>query len=91
MAIIETDAADAVAAVASAWAAFEPGFKRPLQMQRRELPQDGWTERYSFLLTASVVPLCINNLRREFCWCFRGVHERSTNVRERTDHVSTNA
>ncbi|HKY92606.1 MAG TPA: serine hydrolase domain-containing protein [Nevskiaceae bacterium] len=46
--LIDVQAKDATAAVAAGWAAFEPGFKRPLRAQLPSAPRNGWEERWYF-------------------------------------------
>jgi len=41
-------AKDAEAAVASGWAAYRPGFKRPLRMALPQEARNGWEERKAF-------------------------------------------
>jgi len=41
-------AKDADAAVAAGWAAYQPGFKRPLRIALPQAPRDGWDERKAF-------------------------------------------
>ncbi len=49
VAIVDVTAAkDADAAVAAAWAAFEPGFKRPLKISLPQDPRNGWDERRAY-------------------------------------------
>lgn len=47
IAIVDVEAADAPAAVAKAWAAFKPGFDRPLRLSTPQPPREGWEERHS--------------------------------------------
>src|SRR5262249_53609019 len=46
--IVDVHAADANAAVASAWSAYRPDFKRPLKLVSPIPPRDGWDERKNF-------------------------------------------
>jgi CubicO group peptidase (beta-lactamase class C family) len=46
--IVDTQAADANAAVAAAWAAYEPEFKRPLKLVTPRPAREGWDERPVF-------------------------------------------
>jgi CubicO group peptidase (beta-lactamase class C family) len=46
--LAEVPASDAAAAVAVAWAAFDPKFKQAPRQQLPELPRFGWSERRSF-------------------------------------------
>src|SRR5262249_5775814 len=46
--IVDVTARDAAAAVASAWAAYVPGFKRPLKIALPQAPREGWEERRVF-------------------------------------------
>ncbi|MDL2716571.1 MAG: serine hydrolase [Acidobacteriota bacterium] len=48
VAIVDAHAKDADTAVAAAWAAFRPGFKRPLKLAQPAAPRDGWEERRSY-------------------------------------------
>ena len=47
-AIFDTQAADAKAAVAAAWAAYKPGANRPIKLVTPQQARDGWDERQSF-------------------------------------------
>jgi CubicO group peptidase (beta-lactamase class C family) len=46
--IVDTQAADANAAVAAAWAAYKPEFKRPLKLVTPRPGREGWDERPVF-------------------------------------------
>jgi CubicO group peptidase (beta-lactamase class C family) len=46
--IVDVTARDAAGAVASAWAAYMPGFKRPLKIALPQAPREGWQERRAF-------------------------------------------
>lgn len=48
VAIVDTDAADARAAVAAAWAAYKPEAKRPLKLVTPRPARNGWEERQVF-------------------------------------------
>ncbi len=48
IAIVDSQGADAAAAVAAAWAAFKPGFKRPLKLATPRPAREGWDERQVF-------------------------------------------
>ncbi len=48
IAIVDVTAKDADAAVAAGWAAFRPGFKRPLKLGVPQAPREGWEERKAF-------------------------------------------
>ena len=45
---VDTQAADAADAVAAAWAAYKPDFKRPLRLSTSNPPREGWDEDRSF-------------------------------------------
>ncbi|RPJ53420.1 MAG: serine hydrolase, partial [Acidobacteria bacterium] len=45
VAIVDVKAKDADAAVAAAWAAYQPGFKRPLRISLPQAVRNGWEER----------------------------------------------
>ena len=45
VAFLDVKAKDADAAVAAGWAAYQPGFKRPLKISLAQAPRDGWEER----------------------------------------------
>ena len=47
-ALIGIEAKDAVDAVAAGWAAFDPNFMLPLDVELPQRPRDGWTDRHSF-------------------------------------------
>jgi CubicO group peptidase (beta-lactamase class C family) len=47
-ALIDIEAKDAVAAVAAGWAAFDPGFMRPLDVELPQRPRNGWDDRHFF-------------------------------------------
>lgn len=47
-AIFDTQAADAKAAVAAAWAAYKPGVNRPIKLVTSQPARDGWDERQAF-------------------------------------------
>ena len=53
VAIVDVTAKDADAAVAAGWAAYRPGFKRPLRIALPQAPRDGWEERKAFLYETS--------------------------------------
>ena len=46
--IVDVKAKDAEAAVAAAWAAYMPGFKRPLKIALPQAAREGWEERRAF-------------------------------------------
>jgi CubicO group peptidase (beta-lactamase class C family) len=48
LAIVDVEAKDADAAVAAAWAAYEPGFKRPLRIAQPGMAREGWEERRTY-------------------------------------------
>lgn len=48
LAIVDVRAADANAAVASAWSTYRPDFKRPVKLVNPVPPRDGWDERKNF-------------------------------------------
>ncbi len=48
LAIVDVEAKDADAAVAAAWAAFKPDFKRPLRIAQPQTAREGWDERRYF-------------------------------------------
>lgn len=48
IAIYDTETGDAAAAVAAGWAAFRPGFNRPIELVTPQAPRDGWAERKGF-------------------------------------------
>jgi CubicO group peptidase (beta-lactamase class C family) len=48
VAIVDVRASDAVTAVASAWAAYGPGRKRPLKLATAVPARNGWEERQTF-------------------------------------------
>ena len=48
VAIADTQATDASAAVAAAWAAYKPDSKRPLKLVTPRPPREGWDERLVF-------------------------------------------
>ena len=48
LAIVDVEAKDADAAVAAAWSAFKPGFKRPLRIAQPQAAREGWDERRYF-------------------------------------------
>ena len=45
IAIVDSQAPDAAAAVAASWATYKPGEKRPLKLVTSEPPREGWDER----------------------------------------------
>jgi len=45
VAFVDLQAKDADAAVAAAWALYQPGFKRPLKLSTPQAPRNGWEER----------------------------------------------
>ena len=48
IAIVDSQAADAKAAVAAAWAAYKPESKRPIKLITPQPAREGWEERQSF-------------------------------------------
>ncbi|HEY6972038.1 MAG TPA: serine hydrolase domain-containing protein [Candidatus Angelobacter sp.] len=46
--IVDSKAADAKAAVAEAWATYQPDFKRPIRLSTPRPPRDGWDEQQVF-------------------------------------------
>jgi CubicO group peptidase (beta-lactamase class C family) len=46
--IVDVKATDAEAAAAAAWAAYRPGFKRPLKLALPQAAREGWNERRAF-------------------------------------------
>jgi CubicO group peptidase (beta-lactamase class C family) len=48
VAIIDVKAKDADAAVAAGWAAYQPGFQRPLQIALAQAARSGWEERKTY-------------------------------------------
>jgi CubicO group peptidase (beta-lactamase class C family) len=48
VAVVDVKAKDAEAAVAAAWVAYKPGFKRPLRIALPQTARDGWDERKVF-------------------------------------------
>ncbi|MEO8196651.1 MAG: serine hydrolase domain-containing protein [Thermoanaerobaculia bacterium] len=48
IAIVDVSAKDAEAAAAAGWAAYQPGFKRPLKLAVPQAPRNGWDERKAF-------------------------------------------
>src|SRR5215472_11530525 len=48
IAIVDSQGADAAAAVAAAWAAYKPDFKRPLKLATPRPAREGWDERQVF-------------------------------------------
>src|SRR5512139_3465632 len=48
VAIVDVKAKDADAAVAAGWAAYKPGFNRPLRISLPQDPRNGWEERKAF-------------------------------------------
>jgi len=48
VAIIDVQAKDAEGAVEAAWAAYRPGFDRPLKISLAQTARNGWDERKSF-------------------------------------------
>ena len=48
VAIVDVKAKDAEAAVAAAWSAYKPDFKRPLKIALPQAARDGWEERKGF-------------------------------------------
>jgi len=48
VAIVDLQAGDADSAVAAGWAAYKPGFNRPLLIAVPQAPRDGWEERKAF-------------------------------------------
>ena len=53
LAIVDVEAKDADAAVAAAWAAFKPDFKRPLKIAQPGTARDGWEERRAYVYETS--------------------------------------
>jgi CubicO group peptidase (beta-lactamase class C family) len=53
IAIVDTSAADAAAAVKAAWAAYRPDSVRPLRVTAPQPARDGWEERHAFLYETS--------------------------------------
>jgi len=45
IAILDVKVKDSDAAVAAGWAAYQPGFKRPLKIAAPQAPREGWEER----------------------------------------------
>lgn len=48
VAIVDVQAANADAAVAAAWAAYQPGFKRPVRLTLPQAARNGWEERKAY-------------------------------------------
>ena len=48
VAILDVKAKNSDAAVAAGWAAYRPGFKRPLMIALPQAPRDGWEERKAY-------------------------------------------
>jgi CubicO group peptidase (beta-lactamase class C family) len=48
LAIVDVKASDAAAAVAAAWSAYRPDFKRPLKLVTPQPAREGWEERKTF-------------------------------------------
>ncbi|HEY2344290.1 MAG TPA: serine hydrolase domain-containing protein [Xanthomonadaceae bacterium] len=48
LALLDVDAKDAASAVAAAWKAFDPGFKRTLRINAPLAPRNGWEDRAYF-------------------------------------------
>jgi len=48
IAIVDSQGADAAAAVAAAWAAYKPDFKRPLRLATPRPAREGWEEQQVF-------------------------------------------
>jgi len=48
LAIVDVTAKDADAAVAAAWAAYQPGFARPLKLAVPQAARNGWEERKAY-------------------------------------------
>ncbi|MHB8796900.1 MAG: serine hydrolase domain-containing protein [Thermoanaerobaculia bacterium] len=48
VAIVDVKAKDADAAVAAAWAAYKPDFRRPLKLSLPQAAKDGWEERKAY-------------------------------------------
>src|SRR5262249_48467378 len=48
VAIVDTRASDAAAAVAAAWAAYRPQAKRPLKLATPNAARNGWDQRHTF-------------------------------------------
>lgn len=53
LAVVEVKAKDADAAVAAGWAAYQPGFKRPLKLATPQAPRNGWEERKAYAYETS--------------------------------------
>jgi CubicO group peptidase (beta-lactamase class C family) len=53
VALFDTRAASADAAVAAAWAAYRPESKRPLKLAAERTPRDGWEERRKYTYETS--------------------------------------
>ena len=47
-ALIDVEAKDAAASVAAAWAAFDPNFKLPVDIELPQRPRNGWEDRHFF-------------------------------------------
>jgi hypothetical protein len=52
-ALIDIEAKDPADAVAAGWAAFDPNFILPLDVELPQRPRDGWTDRHFFRYQAS--------------------------------------
>jgi CubicO group peptidase (beta-lactamase class C family) len=52
-ALLDIEAKDAASAIAAGWAAFEPGFMLPLDVELPQRPRNGWTDRHFFRYQAS--------------------------------------
>ncbi len=48
VAIVDVKAKDADTAVAAGWAAYNPGFRRPLKLSLTQAAKDGWEERKAY-------------------------------------------
>lgn len=53
VAIVDVKAKDADAAVAAGWAAYKPGFSRPLKVSMPQAARDGWEERKAYYYETS--------------------------------------
>jgi CubicO group peptidase (beta-lactamase class C family) len=52
-ALVDIEAKDAADALAAGWAAFDPGFMLPLEVELPQRPRNGWTDRHSYRYQAS--------------------------------------
>jgi CubicO group peptidase (beta-lactamase class C family) len=53
VALVDIEAKDAADAAAAGWAAFDPGFRLPLDVELPQRPRNGWTDRHFFRYQAS--------------------------------------